>query len=218
MSWGMTFSWENIIILSQEFPHYGKIFRFNLAQPCTNASSALLLTLLYVSVGSWACLQLFTYDGFSTRALSPAHVALCSAQLSLSSFFLLYFSFPLLFTPCLPSFHASNLSSFPAPHHCQPSPATTLPPYISPNPEVPIFTQAWQAMGVSFLLFLTSSPYSFKPLSAIYLRTASSHVRKTCRHPSATFDHCFYWDPLPPCSALGWQGEAESERMKGRTE
>lgn len=133
----MTFSpnWENIIILSQEFPHYGKIFRFGVAQPCTYASPPLPLTWLYVSVcvGSRACLQLFTYDGFSTQDdpsdPPPPHVVLCSAQLSLSSFFLLYFSFPSLFTPCLPSFHASNLSSYPANHH-HASPATIPPLFI----------------------------------------------------------------------------------------
>lgn len=119
MSWGTTISpnWENIIILSQEFPHYRKIFHVGLAQGCAFASALLPLTLLYTSVGSQGCLQLFTCDGFSTPALSSPHVALCSTQLFLSPFFLLYFPFPLIFTPCLPSFHASNLSSSLAPHH-----------------------------------------------------------------------------------------------------
>lgn len=81
----MTFSpnWENIIILSQEFPHYGKIFRFGVAQPCTYASPPLPLTWLYMSVcvcvGSRACLQLFTYDGFSTQDDPPPPMS-CSAQ------------------------------------------------------------------------------------------------------------------------------------------
>lgn len=177
--WGMTFSpnWENIIILSQEFPHYGKIFRFGLAQPCTYASPPLPLTLLYVSVcvGSRACLQLFTYDSFSTQDDPPAlppphpHVALCSAQLSLSSFFLLHFSFPLLFTPCLPSFHASNLSSFPAtpppppPHNTStttnPHPSPSLPLHISPNLEVSHLYSGLTSNGCVSPSFLTSSLY-----------------------------------------------------------
>lgn len=222
MSWGTTISpnWENIIILSQEFPHYRKIFHVGLAQGCTFASALLPLTLLYTSVGSRGCLQLFTCDGFSTPALSSPHVALCSAQLFLSPFFLLYFPFPLIFTPCLPSFHASNLSSSLAPHHHhhhhQPSP-THPSLYISPNFEVPVSTWAWQVKGVSLLLFSPPPSCSSKSCSAIYLphHTISSHVRETCRHPSATFDHCFYWDPSLPCSALGWQRRQSVKEWKG---
>lgn len=132
----MTFSaiGENIIILSQEFPHYGKIFRFGLAQPCTYTSPPLPLTLLYVNVceGSRACLQLFTYDGFSTQDNPPAaqlfsspHVALCSAQLSLSSFFLSLFHF---FSPsCLLLFMPQTFHPLLHPPRHPASPITTPP-------------------------------------------------------------------------------------------
>lgn len=212
MSWGTTISpnWENIIILSQEFPHYRKIFHVGLAQGCAFASALLPLTLLYTSVGSQGCLQLFTCDGFSTPALSSPllnptfSLALFSPLLSFSA----YFHPMSAFLSCLKPFILS----------CTPPPSPPPPSlYISPNFEVPVSTWAWQVKGVSLLLFSPPPSCSSKSCSAIYLphHTISSHVRETCRHPSATFDHCFYWDPSLPCSALGWQRRQSVKEWKG---
>lgn len=147
----MTFSpnWENIIILSQEFPHYGKIFRFGVAQPCTYASPPLPLTWLYVSVcvGSRACLQLFTYDGFSTQDDPPARLPPPCRSLLSPTFSLILFSPLLLFSV---SFHPMSaflsclkpfiLSCKPPPrftrHH--PSPLYTSLPIL----RYPIYTCA----------------------------------------------------------------------------
>lgn len=79
-----------------------------------------------VCEGSRACLQLFTYDGFSTQddpppVSFPPHVALCSAQLSLSCFF----SPLLLFSA---SFH---------PHVCLPFMPQTFHPLLHPPPHSP---------------------------------------------------------------------------------
>lgn len=215
----MTFSaiGENIIILSQEFPHYGKIFRFGLAQPCTYTSPPLPLTLLYLNVceGSQACLQLFTYDGFSTQDDPPRRTALflpsCRALLSSTfSLKLFSFSFPLLFTLMSPSFHASNLSS------------SSAPPFTHHHPSLlasfPILRYPISKQWVSL------SSFRLPPTLRILLhhcsshQTISSHVRKTCRHPSATLDHCYCWESSSSCSALGWQGDGNSGRIKGRKE
>lgn len=176
--WGMTFSpnWENIIILSQEFPHYGKIFRFGLAQPCTYASPPLPLTLLYVSVcvGSRACLQLFTYDSFSTQddppALPPPPPP-CRALLS-PTFSLVLFSPSLLFSAsfhpmsaflsCLKPFILSCNPPHP-PHNTStttnPHPSPSLPLHISPNLEVSHLYSGLTSNGCVSPSFLTSSLY-----------------------------------------------------------
>lgn len=224
----MTFSpnWENIIILSQEFPHYGKIFRFGVAQPCTYASPPLPLTWLYVSVcvGSRACLQLFTYDGFSTQDDPPARLPppmSFSAQPNfLSHPFFSFTSLFRLFSPhvCLPF--------MPQTFHPFLQTTTTLHPppslpslYISPNPEVPHLYLCLTSNGCVSPPFLALLLLPSKLRSAIALPTTQSPLMsgKPVGIRSATFDHCFYWELSSPCSALGWQGEAESERMKGRT-
>lgn len=134
-----------------------------------------------------------------------------------------------------PFFSFISLFRFFSPHVClplkpqtfHPLPATTTttnphpPPslllYISPNLEVSHLYSSLTSNGCVSPPFLASSFQT--PLCHRSSRcTIFSHVRETCRHPSATFDHCLYWEPSSPCSALGWQGEAGNERMKGRTE
>lgn len=145
----MTFSpiWENIIILSQEFPHYGKIFCFGLAQSCTYTSPPLPLTVLYaivsVFVSVCVCRQpVFNYSPMTAfqlmtiPRLSLFPLMSHSAQLNfLSHAFFFFTSLFRLFSPsCLPSFHASNLSSSSAPTPNPPLASLSL--YIFPNFEV----------------------------------------------------------------------------------
>lgn len=159
-------------------------------------------------------------------SLSPPHVALCSAQLSPLMLFSPLLLFSASFHPhvCL-SFHASNLSSSPAPnpyphlnHHHSPSIHLTPPPHppVLRYPISPLGLTSNGCVSPSFsprLLFFRPSKTwrcHCSPRQTIY-----SHVRETCRHPSATFDHCFYRESSLPCSAFGWQGDGKSGRMKG---
>lgn len=158
-------------------------------------------------------------------SLSPPHVALCSAQLSP---LMLFFSFtPLfrLFSPsclpflsCLKPFILSRAQPLPPP---KPPP---LPLHTSHPPPPPILRYPISPRG------LTSNGCVSPPFSSRLLlfrppktrrrhcsprQTIYSHVGETCRRPSATFDHCFYRESSLPCSALGWQGDGKSGRMKG---
>lgn len=143
--------------------------------------------------------------GFS-RQPQPPRCNLFSPTFSV--IFLPPFSFPHLFTLRLPCFYASNLSSSPAPHQ-HPSLFTSIAIFRNPIP-----ARVWKVKGVS----PSSSshlPHRLLQTSLFRLSSlnrASSHVRGTCRHPNATFDHCFYWEPSSSCCALGCQGEAGGER------
>lgn len=128
--------------------------------------------------------------------LTPPHVALCSAQL----FSLVLFPPFLLFPP--PSRPVSSSLSC-----CQPfilscstanSPADVPPLFKSPNLEVSHLHTGPDNPRVCLLS--PSPPLSLSPPS---LHAVSSHVRETCRHPSATFDHCFCWEPSSPLLCLG---------------
>lgn len=150
---------------------------------------------------------------FNSSSLFSSCRALLNPTFSLALFspllsFSAYFHPMSAFLSCLKPFILS----------CTPPPSPPPPSlYISPNFEVPVSTWAWQVKGVSLLLFSPPPSCSSKSCSAIDLphHTISSHVRETCRHPSATFDHCFYWDPSLPCSALGWQRRQSVKEWKG---
>lgn len=145
----------------------------------------------------------------SPACLFPPRVALCSAQLSLSCFFLLYFSFPPLFTlmsaflSCLKPF---ILSCTHPPLTTNPHPPPSLPLYISSNLEVSHLYSWLDKKWVCLSSFFLPPPSTLLTLlhHCSSHQTISSHVRETCRHPSATFDHCFCWESSSPCSALGW--------------
>lgn len=135
-----------------------------------------------------------------------------------------------------PFFSFTSLFRLFSPHVCLPfmpqtfhpflQTTTTLHPppslpslYISPNPEVPHLYLCLTSNGCVSPPFLALLLLPSKLRSAIALPTTQSPLMsgKPVGIRSATFDHCFYWELSSPCSALGWQGEAESERMKGRT-
>lgn len=177
-----------------------------------------------VCVGRRACLQLFTYDGFSTQDDPPAlsfspHVALCSAQLSLSSYFPLYFSFPPL-SPhvCLPfmpqTFHPL-LHRSPPPlyhhhhHYHQASPATMPPLFTSPHLEVSRLYSGLTSNGC------VSPPFSRFLIQPSKLCSAIAHP--TTQSPLMSGKPVgirvllliisFTGNPHRPRRALGWQGE-----------
>ena len=236
--WGAPFppNWENIVILSQEFPHYGKIFRSSLAQPCTSPPLPLTFTAcehvctcvcVCVYVGRQACLQLFTYDGFSTQdappalSFSPSCRALLSPTFSLVLFSsLLLFSAP--FTPCLPSFHASNLSSSPTP-----IPPTTTTTTINPHPPPSLPSPSLSHLYSG----LTSNGCVSPPFSRFLIQPSklcSAIAHPTTQSPLMSGKPVgirvllliisFTGNPHRPRCASGWRGEGEGERMKGRTE
>lgn len=167
-------------------------------------------------LSSTSVIHLWRLFNVGFHAKHDPHVAICSAQLFSCYLFSPPFSSHChIFSLCVcrafmpPTFHPP-LPPTPPP----PSPFTSL-----AIPRNPIPARAWKVKGVPL-----SSSHLLHRLLQTLLRhlasqnTASFHVRGTCRHPNATFDHCFYWDPSPPCCALGWQEEAGEKRLIGREE
>lgn len=155
-------------------------------------------------------------------SLSPPHVALCSAQLSPLMLFFSFTSLFRLFSPsclpflsCLKPFILSRAQPLPPPNP-PPLPLHTSQPPILRYPISPRGLTSNGCVSPPFsprLLFFRPSKTRRRHCSP--RQTICSHVRETCRHPSATFDHCFYRESSLPCSALGWQGDGKSGRMKG---
>ena len=156
-------------------------------------------------------LPVFNYSPMTTFQLEPPppHPP-CRAQFSsaLLNFFpsaLFLLSLFRLFAPSS-SFHAWNLSSPPSPLPRHPSQSWGIP------------SLPWKLMGVALLFLLAFHPPNFCTTIALPTKQSPLMSEKTCRHPGATFDHCFCWESSLPCSASGWQEDGECRRMKGRKE
>lgn len=172
-----------------------------------------------VCVGSRACLQLFTYDGFSTQDDPPAlslrpYVALAQPNF-LSRPLFPFTSLFRLFSPhvCLPfmpqTFHPLMQHHH---HHHQTSPIVIPPSFTSlPILRYPISTLAWQLMGVSLLFFSHPPSILQTPLHHHSSHhTIFSHVRETCRHLLLLI---IAFTGNPHRLALPWGGK-ERQRVK----
>lgn len=159
----------------------------------------------------WRQLRLFNYSPVTAFQLELSLLLMSrSAQPNFSS---------------CPFFSFTSLFRLFSPHVCLPFMPQTFHPLLHPttvttthpHPPIPLFTSLpisrYQALLgpdklrvclSSFSRLLPPALPNLAPPSLSH-HTIPSHVGETCRHPSATFDHCFYWDPSLPCSALGWQ-------------
>ena len=159
-------------------------------------------------------------------SLSPPHVALCSAQLSLSSFFLLYFSFPPLSPHVCLRFMPQTFHPL---LHRSPPPTTTTTTTTTINPHPP---PSLPSPSLSHLYSgLTSNGCVSPPFSRFLIQPSklcSAIAHPTTQSPLMSGKPVgirvllliisFTGNPHRPRCASGWRGEGEGERMKGRTE